>query len=166
MSQNVVVPEAQGLARVCARLTGTTTTALPLSITFTPRVLTVQENSPPSSSSELIIFKTFLFSIFLSLLFQLENDFNQMQQTATLNIGETEVCVNVSIVRDNIGESNETFCVDLSSNDSAVQFQRETCQSMVTIIDDISKSTISIVLIMTLSYQQDVSITLLYRQLE
>ena len=63
------------------------------------------------------------------------------------------MCVSISIIQDNLQESNETFCVDLSSNDSAVQFQPNTCQSMVTIVDEISKPTISIVVIITLSYQ-------------
>ena len=83
----------------------------------------------------------------------LDNDFNQTLQTVTLNPGDNELCVNIDIIQDNIQESNETFCVDLTSNDSAVQFQPGTCQSMVTILDESSKSTISIVVIITLSYQ-------------
>ena len=53
-SQTVVVRERQGQARVCARLTGTTTTLLPISITFNPRVLTNQDVRPPGdlASSE------------------------------------------------------------------------------------------------------------------
>ena len=83
----------------------------------------------------------------------LDNDFNQTLKTVTLNPGDNEVCVNVDIIQDNIQESNETFCVDLTSNDSAIQFQPGTCQVMVTILDESSKSIMSIVVIITLSYQ-------------
>ena len=79
-----------------------------------------------------------------------DTDFDPTAQTVTLNPGETEVCVNISITRDNIEENNETFCVDLSSNNPAVQFQPNTCQSMVTILDEISKLTISIALAIAL----------------
>ena len=95
----------------------------------------------------------FTSSLSLSPLSSLDNDFNQTLQTVTLYPGDNEVCVNIDIIQDNIQESNETFCVDLTCNDSAVQFQPGTCQSMVTILDESSKSTISIVVIIRLSYQ-------------
>ena len=144
ISQNIVVPETYGHARVCARLTGTIITLLPLSITFTPRILTMQ-GKPPGSSSEWIKFNT--LTLFLSPLSPLDDDFNQTLQTVTLHSGDNKVCVNIGIIQDNIQESNESFCVDLSSNDSAVQFQPNTCQSMVTILDESSKSLISVIII-------------------
>ena len=54
ISQNVVVPETYGHARVCARLTGTIITLLPLSITFTPRVLSMQGKLHRGASSKRI----------------------------------------------------------------------------------------------------------------
>ena len=48
------MPEKYGHARVCARLTGTINTLLPLSITFTSRVLTMQGKLHRGASSKRI----------------------------------------------------------------------------------------------------------------
>ena len=48
------MPEKYGHTRVCARLTGTIITLLPLSITFTPRLLTMQGKPHHGASSKRI----------------------------------------------------------------------------------------------------------------
>ena len=72
------------------------------------------------------------------------NDFDQTPQIVILRPGQNKVCTDIIINQDSRHENNETFCVDLSSNNTAVHFQPDTCQVKVTIFDDISKSTISI----------------------
>ena len=55
--------------------------------------------------------------------------------------GETEACVRVSPRQDTIDdEPDEQFCVNVTSNNSAVVFQPRDCQIMVTIVDSKRKN--------------------------
>ena len=53
---------------------------------------------------------------------------------------ETQACAYISITQDVIYESNETFCVTVTSSHPVGIFQPEECQIIITIMDDIGKS--------------------------
>ena len=76
------------------------------------------------------------------------NDFDQTPQIVILRPGQNKVCTDIIINQDSRHENNESFCVDLSSNNTAVHFQPDTCQIKVTILLMISVSQRSLYMIM------------------
>lgn len=62
-------------------------------------------------------------------------DFDATAQNATLRAGETEVCVNISIVDDGTPEGDEEFCVEVTSPVPQVSGDPNGCDVCVTITD-------------------------------
>ena len=58
-------------------------------------------------------------------------------QTVVTDVNGFTICVNVAIVDNTVYETNETFTVSLSSNDSTLNITRDSAQ--VTIIDNDGK---------------------------
>ena len=59
-------------------------------------------------------------------------------QALTLEIGET--CVNISIEQDSLLEDDETFMIYLTSNDGRISVLPDMMFTVITIVDDDSKS--------------------------
>ena len=79
------------------------------------------------------------FSYHISSSLTPDNDYNSTVQTVILAPGHTEACVNISITQDTEDESDEQFCVNVTTDNAAIKFQPSNCQIIVTIKDYRSK---------------------------
>ena len=70
----------------------------------------------------------------------LDNDYVDKPVTVTMLPNETQACAYIGITQDVVYEPNETFCVTVTSSHPVGIFQPEECQIMITIVDDIGKS--------------------------
>ncbi len=57
-------------------------------------------------------------------------------KTAQIVPGSTQsVCVEIDVANDRVDEANEEFCVQLTSDNPAVNFGNDSCHICVTIVD-------------------------------
>lgn len=65
-------------------------------------------------------------------------DFDSTNKTAILLTGESEVCINISIISDVLVEGNEQFCVEVSSSlPDKIFGDPEKCDTCVEIVDSV-----------------------------
>lgn len=77
---------------------------------------------------------------FSNIILFLDNDYVDKPETVTMLPNEIQACAYIGITQDVIYEPNETFCVTVTSSHPVGIFQPEECQIIITIMDNIGKS--------------------------